>query len=194
MNVPLPLLWKSSERIGIVGDVHIGPPIVVVVEDERRESKCRTCFLEAGGFGHVGERPVVVGPEEHVVRSLETVRAAHHAEPFPVAVAAAARRVTHRVGVRDIRRDKQIQPAVAVEVDERAPCIPARARQRESGPARDIAKGAVTVVAIQNLIAVVGDEEIDVAVVVVVAGADALSPAPAADSRLGGDVGEGPIA
>ena len=42
--------------------------------------------------------------------------------------------------------------------------------------------------------AVVGDEEVDVAVVVVVAGADALSPALAAESRLRGDVGEGPIA
>ena len=60
--------------------------------------------------------------------------------------------------------------------------------------ARDIAERAVAVVAIEHLMAVVGDEQIDVAVVVVVAGADALSPAAAADARLRGDVGEGAVA
>jgi len=44
------------------------------------------------------------------------------------------------------------------------------------------------------LIAVVGHEQIDVAVVVVVAGADALSPAAAGDACLVGDVGKRAVA
>src|SRR5207248_11435321 len=60
--------------------------------------------------------------------------------------------------------------------------------------ARDVAERAVAIVAIENLVAVIGDEEIDVAVVVVVAGADALSPSRAADACLVRHVGERAVA
>src|SRR5262249_42320385 len=53
---------------------------------------------------------------------------------------------------------------------------------------------SVAVVAVEDLVAVVGDEQIGVAVVVVVAGADALAPAAAGDAGLRGDVGERAVA
>src|SRR2546422_9246784 len=105
------------------------------------------------------------------------MRAAHHAEAFPGAVAAASRRVACGIGVSDIRGDEQIQASIAVEVEERASRIPARAGRRQSTSACDIAERAIAVVAIENLIAVESHEQVDLAVVVVVAGADALSPA-----------------
>jgi hypothetical protein len=72
---------------------------------------------------------------------------------------------------------------VAIEIQEGGASIPARARQRETARTRRIAEGAVAIVVIQHLMTVVRDEEIDVAVVVIVADADALShplpPTPA---------------
>jgi hypothetical protein len=84
--------------------------------------------------------------------------------------------------------------AVAIEVEECRSGIPARAGERQAALTRDVAERAVAVVAIEHLIAVVGDEQIDVAIVVVVAGADALSPSASADARLVGDVRERAVA
>src|SRR5207247_6623749 len=53
---------------------------------------------------------------------------------------------------------------------------------------------AVAIVAIEHLIAVIGNEQIDGAVVVVVAGADALPPSASAHARLLSDVHECAVA
>src|SRR5262249_6336783 len=100
----------------------------------------------------------------------------------------------HGIRVIDVRRDEQIQPSVAIEVEKRASRIPARAGQGKAAPARDVTEGAVAVVAIEDLLSVIGDEQIDATVVVVVAGADALSPAAAADASLFRHVGERAVA
>jgi hypothetical protein len=69
--------------------------------------------------------------------------------------------------------------AVAVVVDEGAAGVPAnlRAGLDQAGLLGDVGEGAVAVVAIERVLAVVGDEEIVVAVVVVVADAAGLAPA-----------------
>src|SRR5205823_6275332 len=71
---------------------------------------------------------------------------------------------------------------------------PASARRGQTALTRDVAEGAVAVVAIEDRAAVVRDEQIDVTVVVVVAGTHSLSPAAAANTRLVCDVGEGAVA
>ena len=58
----------------------------------------------------------------------------------------------------------------------------------------DVGEGAVAVVAVEGVLAVVGDEEVVPAVVVVVADADALPPAGAGEAGFDGDVGEGAVA
>ena len=63
-----------------------------------------------------------------------------------------------------------------IVVNEGATGIPARAFARHSRFLADIGKGSVSVVVIENVLAVVGDEEIVPAVVVVITDANALSP------------------
>src|SRR5207249_8272119 len=111
-------------------------------------------------------------------------------ESLPKTVVAASWCVACRIGVIDVGRDEHVQPTVAIEVEKCAPRIPTRFGQRQPASTRDIVERAVAVVAIKNLMAVVSDEQVDVAVVVVVAGADALSPAFAGDAGLLGDVGK----
>ena len=87
--------------------------------------------------------------------------------------------------------------AVSVIVDPGAASVPARFRAglEQAGAFRDIGERAVAIVVIENVLAVVGDEEIVIAVVVVVADAAGLSPA-GADVEAGtfGDIGEGAVA
>ena len=87
--------------------------------------------------------------------------------------------------------------AVFVVVDPRAAGVPARfgAGLEEAGAFGDIGEGSVAIVVIENVLAVVGDEQVVVAIVVVVADAAGLSPA-GADFEPGtfGDIGEGAVA
>jgi hypothetical protein len=98
--------------------------------------------------------------------------------------------VADGVLVGDVGRHEQIQAAVAIDVQEGGAGVPARSRRRQPAARRDVGEGAVAVVAIEDEASVVGDQQVDVAVVVDVAGADALSPAAGGDPRLGSDVDE----
>src|SRR6185436_3215811 len=87
---------------GVVGDVDVGPAVVVVVEDERREAEGRPGGQQARLLGHVAEGAIAVAAKQHVLGAGEAMRAAHHAEALPEAVAAASSRVASRVSVRDV--------------------------------------------------------------------------------------------
>ena len=54
----------------------------------------------------------------------------------------------------------------------------------------DVGKGAVAIVVIENVLAVVGDVEILESVVIVVAHTDTLAPSSVGQTGFGGDVGE----
>ncbi len=88
--------------------------------------------------------------------------------------------------------------AVAVVIDEGAAGVPALQTAGgaggDAGFAGDIGKGAVAIVVIESAVAPVGDEEIVMAVIVVIADAYALSPAGAAQTGGGSDVGKRAVA
>src|SRR5580658_3920192 len=87
--------------------------------------------------------------------------------------------------------------AVFVVVDPGAAGVPARfgAGLEEAGAFGDVGEGAIAVVVVEDVLPVVGDEEIVVAIVIVVADAAGLSPA-SADVEAGtfGDIGESAVA
>ena len=89
--------------------------------------------------------------------------------------------------------DCDVEFAVAVIVDEGATRTPFLAGAGGSGLRRDLFKGSVALVVIKAVMAVSGDIEIVVAVVVVVADANALPPARVRKSGLDGDIGEGSV-
>ena len=131
---------------------------------------------------NVGERAVAVVVEQDVLAALQPGRAAGHHQSLVQARA----RFRHGRGLRievDVVGDEQIEVAVAVVIDESAAGVPAvqplsRCRG-DAGLSRDVRERAVAVVVLQDAVAPVGDEQIVVAVVVVVADAHALAPAGA---------------
>ena len=83
--------------------------------------------------------------------------------------------------------------AIAVVVHEGAAGSPARLLAGDTSFFANVGEGAVAIVVIQNILTVVGDEEVIEAVVVVIADADALSPTGTAETGFVGDVGEGAV-
>ena len=91
-----------------------------------------------------------------------------------------------------IAGDDEVQPAVAVDIDEAGARRPAVACH--AGLFGDIGKRSVAVIPVQNIVAEVGDVEVRPAIVVVVAGRHPHSVGMAAHPGLLGDVGEGAVA
>ena len=81
-------------------------------------------------------------------------------------------------------RDHHIQPAIAVVIEECATGSPALPGGRESRRVRDVVKPPSPVVTVQSIRPVVSDQQVVVAVVVVITDAGALSPA-ASDKSSG---------
>ena len=94
-----------------------------------------------------------------------------------VAIGAIAGTVFTTVDVREVplhvATDDQIQPPVAVVVNEARACAPSGATH--AGLGRNIGERAVAVVVIKNISTEVCDQEVDIAIVVVVACGDAHS-------------------
>src|ERR1700689_2163281 len=84
--------------------------------------------------------------------------------------------------------------AVTVVVEKSAARVPACRRLQQTYLLRHVRKGAIAVVAEQSVLAVVADEEVVPAIIVVVANTAALAPSAACQAGFEGDVSEGPIA
>src|SRR5260370_41688058 len=84
--------------------------------------------------------------------------------------------------------------AVAVVVEEGAAGVPAGLRLQQTGLLGDVGEGAIAVVAVEDVLAVVADKEIVPAIIVVIADAAALSPSCAGESSFRSDVGEVAVA
>ena len=88
----------------------------------------------------------------------------------------------------NVAGNEDIEPPVAVVVAKARPGGPVA--QRDAGRFRNIGEGAVVVVVIETILAVVGDVEVGPAVVVEVANRHAEAPAVVGHAGLVGDVGE----
>ena len=90
-------------------------------------------------------------------------------------------------------RDEQVQVSVPIVVQEGAAGAPAPFFSCHPGLCRGVDEGSVPVVAIQDVLSPVGHEEVHEPVVVVVAGAHALSPAGARQAGFARHVGKAAI-
>src|SRR4051812_38008687 len=88
---------------------------------------------------------------------------------------------------------EQIEVTVSVIVQEGSPCIPTFFSLQEAGFARDFRESAVAIVMVKHVLAVIGDEQVKIPVVIVVPHANALTPAVSYHPGLSGHVGEGPV-
>src|SRR5215510_6423280 len=83
--------------------------------------------------------------------------------------------------------------AVAVIIHEGASAAPTPFAAEESRFTRHIGESSVAIVAIENVVAPVGDKQILIAVVVVIPDANTLSPPHARELRFGGHISESAV-
>ncbi len=127
------------------------------------------------------------------MRALQSARTAHDGNTFPDTRGGAAG-LGRVLGIEiHVVGDEEIEAAVAIVIDKAAAGGPTDVIVPESGFARDVGEGAVAVVVEENVVSPEGDEEIDEAVVVVVAGADSLAPAGERDFCLLGYIRKCPV-
>ena len=90
--------------------------------------------------------------------------------------------------------DKEVEAAVTVEIEEGGAGVPPGLMVKEAARARDVRERPVAVVVVKHVLAVIGDEQIEKAVVIVVARAHPLTPPMFDEAGLGCNVRKGTIA
>src|SRR5229473_2332985 len=89
----------------------------------------------------------------------------------------------------DIVNDYQVEISVAVIVDEGATCAPALGGEQTAFFGL-VAKRAIPLIPVQDILSPLGDENVGVAVIIDVTRTNALAPSGTRDSRVFGDVFE----
>jgi len=139
--------------------------------------------VDAGRAGHVFEGPVTLVAIEDVLLALVGKRSRKGFGGIEVTVFG----VEHQISA-----DIQIEQSVTIEIEERGTEAPQLTA--DSGLLGDVREGSVAVVEVEAVAAVVGDEEIPIAVIVVVGGNRGHAEPRVSHTRLFGDVGEGGVA
>src|SRR5262249_42286441 len=178
---------------GVVGDVDVGPAVVVEISGQDPKTVGAVGVEDGGFFGDVAEGAVAIVVIEDVFSTFEARGATGDHDPLIEARAGFGNRCGGQVQV-DVVGDEKVEVAVAIVVDEGAAGVPALAGPRDTGPFRDVSEGAVAIVVIEDVFAEVGDEQVLEAVVVVIANANALSPAGVDETGFDRDVGKGAVA
>src|SRR6267143_6005204 len=139
---------------------------------------------------NINEVPVSVILIERERFGGQTSRAAHDRLSFPLALAGLARvRRMGQVEIHIVDYDK-IQESVSVEIEERATCTPARFWRRQPPLFGLVLERAIAEISIENVLSPLGDEEVQIPMIVYVCDTDSLSPSGRLDSRFVGNVFE----
>ena len=114
----------------------------------------------------------------------QTSRTAHDRFSFPLALAGLAG--MRRVGEIEIHivDNDQIQKSVAIEIEERATCAPARLGRSQPPLLGFVLEPAIAKVSIESVLSPLRDKQIRISVIVYIADTDPLSPAGEFDSCL----------
>src|SRR5205814_574759 len=117
-------------------------------------------------------------------------RTAHDRLALPLALAGLAR--MRRVGQVEIHivDNDQIQKSVAIKIEERATCAPARLCKLQSALFGFVLKYAVAKISIENVLSPLRDEQVRKSVVIYIPDTDPLSPSGEFDSCLVGNIFE----
>src|SRR5208283_1203460 len=171
---------------GVGSHEDVGPAGVSEIAGEDGESG-GAGGAEAGGAGDFGKVAVAVVVIQRDGFGRQAHRSTHDRETHPHALAGVAG-LGGVGGVElEIVGDEEVEVAVAVVVEKGATGAPTEGTS-ETAYCGLVPKRPVTLVVPQRVVAPGGDEEIDVAVVVDIAGADALAPVGVGDAGFGSDV------
>ena len=176
-------------RAGIVGDIQVGPAVVVVIAPDHAQAVVFVGVVDAGFLGNFFKRAIAAIVKQQVGFAQHAPRAALHRDSLEAAVLLIFAEVGQFVHVEmHVAGDEQVHMAVAVVV------APGRAgaesSRHHSCLIRDIFKLAVAQVVIQRIAAIASYVDIGQTIVVIVGDCDSHAPAFAGESGGLGDVGE----
>ena len=187
----------ERRRAGIVGDVNIRPAIVVEIGDDDAQAVSARGVEDACWFGNVGKRSVAIIVEEYILAALQPRWSTRHQQTFVFTRTGFRQRRGLRIEV-DVVRDEQVEMAVLVIVDERAPGVvalqPALCSRGDAGLRCDIYEFAVAQILPQRTIAPVCNEQIVPAVVIEITDAAAGAPSGARNTSRRRHIGERTVA
>ena len=166
----------QNARRAVARDENVGPAVIVVVERGDAERVVAVGLVDVGFRGDIFEGAVTAIVVKDVLRGRQSSRPAHHRRALPDARRAISRSGRGREIEVNIICNDEIELAVAIIVNESAARAPRFSRSAHACFVRHIGEDAVIVV-VEMVLAVVSDVEIFPAIVIVVADADALSPA-----------------
>src|SRR5215472_1312397 len=113
----------KRRRRGVVGDVDIGPGVVVEVANQNTEAIGARRFEDAGFLADVGERAVAVVVKQDILRPLQAWGTAGHQDAFVHTRPGFGQRSGFGIEV-DVVGDEKVQVAVLVVVDESTAGVP----------------------------------------------------------------------
>ena len=194
---PVVIVMEEQRRRGITSQVDIRPPVVIKVGCNGRESKGRTRLPDSGFLRNILERPIPAIAIQKLAAGTETARTARRRHTFPVTVWIRAGLGHFADVVVGVGGDEEVQVAVTVVIDEGRAGIPGGVIGgrfgNQSRLRRDVRKRTVAIIAVKRVLAPIGDEKVQAAIVVVIAHGNALAPTGSPQAGLIGNVGEGAI-
>ena len=177
---------------GIIRHVNIRPAVIIKVDPGHAQAVSAAGIPNSdigADFAKFSATFVVI----HVVwQSRQTLRPARNGNALIATVCARARPNNFCAIEIHIARDIQIQATIAIVVSPGAAGVPVRRLQ--PGFTRNVSKSAVTIVVKQSVGAEIGDEDVAVTVVVVIADANSDAPSLIDEPRFPSYVCESSIA
>jgi hypothetical protein len=152
------ILVEGASR-GIVGDINIGPTVVVEVGGEHSKAVGAVGVGDAGSFRNIGEGAITMVVEENILAAVQAWRTAGHHHAFVQARAGFRNGSGGQVHI-DVVGDEKIELAVAIVIDECTAGIPALTVGGNAGFGGDIGERAVAIVVVEDVFAEVSNEEI----------------------------------
>src|SRR3954469_9766452 len=186
---PVVVVAVKNARCAVAGDENVGPAVFVEVEGGYAEGVMTVRLVDMGFRGDILKCAIAAVVIQDVLRACQPTRAAHDRNAFPDTgwpITGGGRRSQIEI---DIVRTDEIEIAVAIVIYERATRAPCFTGTRHPGLLSDFGEDG-TIIAIEAVLAVVGDVKVFPAIVVVVPDAYALSPAGRPQASLLGHIGK----
>src|SRR5581483_5311906 len=174
----------------VVGDEQVGPAVVVIIGRPHGEIES-VGLINLGRFGHIREGAVVIVVVQHRRRSL--IRSWPAACGYAIPNFAMLLALWTEIGV---TAHVEVEPAIPVIVKEGCAGVELAAKVRARDPrlGSHIRERAVAIVVVKHVAAVLGDVQVGIAIVIVVAPDAAQTVRRAWNPRLIGHIGERPVA
>src|SRR5439155_26700025 len=139
------VIYQQKAGAGIACDKNIGPPIVVEIGRNRRQTIASLDFRDARRFGHIRERAVPIVAKKGMQAGRQPARTAVHADILEHTVfVLAGLRSPCPVEVEVIGYE-EVELAIAIVVDPSATGAPARSISTDARTFRHVGERAVSV-------------------------------------------------